>query len=116
MALIIATKTYNFDNNPTPDSARYTGPAQTATVKDLVTLKRTAPKATKDFGGVARSGVKTVKSVVIAGVTRDLIAETFFSYPVGADGATITALRVDHASMLSSAQATTLVDAAKISY
>lgn len=116
MALTISTKTYSFDTNPTPTQARYFGPAQTGAVKDSVVLKRTDAKPTKDFGGVSRSGIKTVKSVVINGVTRDLIAETFFSWPVGADGATITALRVDHASMLTSAPTQTLVDNGRITY
>jgi hypothetical protein len=116
MALTISTKTYNFDTNPTPDSARYTGPAQTAQVKDLVVIKRQAPKATKDFAGVARASEKTVKSVVINGITRDLIAETTFSYPVGAPAGDVTALRVDHSSLLAAASTQTLVDNAKISY
>lgn len=116
MPLIISTKTYTFDTNPTPESARYIGPAQTASVKDNVVLKRQAPKPTKDFAGVARSSEKTTKSVVIDGVTRDLIAETNFSYPVGADAATVTALRADHSSLLASAPTQTLVDNAKIVY
>lgn len=116
MALTISSKTYTFDTNPTPDSSRYYGPAQTASVKDMVTLKRQAPKATKDFAGVARASEKTVKSCVINGITRDLIAETFFSYPVGAPGGDVTALRADHSSLLSSAPTQTLVDNAKISY
>lgn len=116
MPLTVSTKTYNFDTNPTPDSSRYIGPAHTAAVKDLVLLKRIAPKPTKDFAGVVRSTEKTTKSVVINGITRDLIAETTFSYPVGADGATVTALRVDHSSLIASAPTQTLVDNAKISY
>lgn len=116
MALTISTKTYNFDTNPTPDSSRYFGPDQTASVKDMVVLKRAAPKVTKDFAGVARASEKTVKSCVINGITRDLIAETNFSYPVGAPPADVTALRVDHSSLLASAPTQTLVDNSKISY
>lgn len=116
MALTISTKTYSYDTNPTPDSARYTGPAQTATVKDFVLLKRQAPKAVVGFAGVARASEKTVKSVVIDGVTRDMIAETFFGYPVGTPQVEITALRVDHSSLLANAATQTLVDNAKINY
>lgn len=116
MGLTISTKAYAFDTNPSPDSARYYGPAQTSTIKDLVTLKRVAPKATKDFGGVVRASEKTVKNFLVNGVYRDLIAETIYSYPVGADQTTITALRVDHASLVSSAPTQTLVDNSKISY
>jgi hypothetical protein len=116
MALTISTKTYNFDTNPTPDSAKYIGPAKTSTIKDDVILKRMAPKVTKDYGGVARAFEKTVKSVVINGVTRDLIAETVFSYPAQAAQADVTALRVDHSSLIASAPTQTLVDNSKISY
>lgn len=114
MSLTISSKTYVYDTNPTPDSARYLGPAHTATLKDTVVLKRQAPKPTKTFAGVARAVVKTTKSEVIDGVTRDLIAETFFSYPVGASGALVTALRVDHADQVSDATTADLVDDAKI--
>lgn len=116
MALLISTKTYAFDSNPTPESARYVGPAHTASVKDVVVLKRQAPKPIKDFAGVARSVEKTTKSVVINGVTRDCVAETSFSYPVGADAATVTALRVDHASLITAAPTQLLVDKAQISH
>ena len=114
MPLTISTKTYNFDTNPSPDSARYTGPGMTASVKDFVLLKRVAPKPTKDFAGVARSVEKTVKSVVLNGITRDCVAETTFSYPVGTDAGVITALRVDHANLVNHAATQTLVDNAKI--
>lgn len=110
MSLTIATKTYTKDVNPTPDSVRFYGPAQTSSVKDSVVCKRASAKPTKDFAGVTRQSVKTVKSCVINGVTRDLIAETTFSEPVGADAALITALRVDHNSATSLAAVQILVD------
>lgn len=115
--LTIATKTYAYDTNPTPDSAKYIGPAQTATVKDYAVLKRSAPKPSNGFAGVARSSEKMVKSVVIDGVPRDLIGEVNFSYPVGAPAADITALRVDLASLVGNATVTQpLVDNGKISF
>lgn len=110
MSLTIATKTYNKDVNPTPDSARFYGPAQTSSVKDSVTVKRVSAKPTKDFAGVARQAVKTVKSCVINGITRDLIAETTFSAPVGVDAALLTALRVDHSSTIGLSMVQVLVD------
>ncbi len=116
MALTISTKTYNFDTNPSPDSAKYIGPAQTSVIKDSVVLKRTAPKPTKDFAGVVRVAVKTVKNVLINGVYRDVLAETVISYPVGADATTVTAIRVDHSSALAAAPTQTLVDNSKITY
>jgi hypothetical protein len=117
MAITISAKTYNFDTNVTPDSAKYTGPAHTATVKDMVLLKRVAPKPTKGFNGVVRAMEKTTKSVVIDGIARDLIANTEISYAVGTPQADITALRVDHASLVGNATVTQpLVDNSKISF
>jgi hypothetical protein len=116
MALTASAKTYTFDTNPSPDSAKYIGPAQTSVVKDYILLKRVAPKASKDFGGVARASEKTVKNALINGIYRDLIAETIFSYPVGSDAALVTALRADHSSLIASTPTQTLVDNAKISY
>lgn len=117
MSITISTKTYNFDTNATPDSAKYIGPAHTATVKDYCLLKRTAPKPVKGFNGMVRAQENTVKSVAIDGVTRDLIADTYYSYPVGAAPADVTALRVDHASLVGNATVTQpLVDNSKISF
>lgn len=116
MSLTISTKTYSLDSNPTPDSAKYTGPAQTATVKDQVILKRQAPKVTKDFPGTVRASEKTVKTVMLGTTPRDMIAETTFSYVVGTPQADITALRVDHAAVVANAATQTLVDNAKLNY
>lgn len=116
MALTISTKTYSFDTNPTPDSALYTGPAKTSTIKDNVIIKRVAPKPTKDYGGVVRSSEKTVKTVLINGIARDLIAETTFNYPAQALPADVTTLRVDHSNLVANAATQTLVDNGKISY
>lgn len=116
MSLTISTKTYTLDSNPTPDSARYTGPANTAVVKDIVLLKRQAPKPTKDFAGVVRSSIKVVKTVMIGVTPRDLIGELTFSYPVGTLAADVTALRVDASNALANAMAQTLIDNAKLAY
>lgn len=116
MPLTISTKTYTFDTNPTPDSAQYTGPAQTNAVKDVIMLKRMKAKPSKDFAGVTRLTEKTVKSVLIGTVYRDLIAETVYSYPVQAAPADVTALRVDHASLVANAATQQLVDMGKIGY
>lgn len=117
MSITISTKTYSKDSNPTPASAKYTGPAHTASVKDLVVLKRQDAKPTKDFAGIIRFGEKSVKSVVINGITRDCIAETLYSYPVGTAAATVTALREDHASLVGNATVSQpLVDNGKLEF
>lgn len=116
MAVTIATKSYSFDTNPTPDSSKYIGPANTTTVKDFFLLKRVAPKQSKDYAGTVRACEKTVKSVVIDGIPRDLIAETWYSYPSAADAASVTALRVDHAALANHALTQTLVDKGTLTY
>lgn len=116
MSLTISTKTYTFDSNPTPDSAQYYGPSQTNAVKDLVIFKRMKPRPSNGFAGVARQSEKTVKSVLIDGVYRDLIAETQFSYPVQAHASDVTSLRADHQSLLANAATQTLVDNGKLTY
>lgn len=116
MPLTISTKTYSFDTNPTPESSRYYGPAKTMTVKDMVLLKRVEPKSTKDYAGTVRVCEKTVKSVVIDGIVRDLIAETWISYPAAADSTSVTAIRVDHAALLANAATQTLVDKGTLNY
>lgn len=79
-------------------------------------MKRQAPKVTKDFPGTVRAAEKTVKTVVVNSVPRDMIAETTFSYVVGTPQADVTALRVDHAALVSNAATQTLVDNAKLNY
>lgn len=112
----INSKTFTFDNNPSPDSAKYVGANHTATVVDAVQVRRVAPKATKTDPGVARSFHKRVISEVINGVTKQLIAETAYSIPVGASPANITALRVDNASFATSTAGVSLVDKATLNY
>lgn len=112
----INAKTFVFDSNPTPESAKYTGANQTATVIDTVQVRRVAPKATKTDPGVARSFHKRVISEVINGLTKQLIAETSYSIPVGASAANVTALRADNAAFATSTAGISLVDKATLNY
>lgn len=115
MPLTISTKTYNFDTNPTPDSSKYTGPANTSTIKDIVIFKRTAPKATKTDNGYVKVAQKVVKTVLVNGVYKDMYGSVDWSYPVGALPADVTSLRTDVSSMVAAAPTQTLVDNGKIS-
>lgn len=112
----INTKNFSFDANPSPDSARYVGVNHTAVAKDVVQVRRVAPKTTKTDAGVARAYHKRVITEVINGVPRDLIAETTYSIPVGASAANITALRADNASFATSTAGIALVEKATINY
>lgn len=112
----INTKTFNYDSAPSADSAKYTGVNQTASSKDILQVRRLAPKATKSDPGVSRAFHKRVITEVINGVPKDLIAETSYSIPVGASAANVTALRVDNASFATSTAGVSLVDKGTLNY
>ena len=117
MALpVINTKTFNFDSNPSPDSARYIGASQTDTMKDYFQVRRVAPKVTKTSKGVARTYQKRVITEMIDGVPQDLIYESSTSIPVGASAAGKTALRADSAAFATSTAGVALVDKATINF
>lgn len=49
------------------NTVTYQGPAQSGSVKDRLTLKKTDPKASSDFSGVNRYEVKFVRTVTLTG-------------------------------------------------
>jgi hypothetical protein len=101
MTITVNTKAYTFDTNVTPDIARHKGPAHTFEVKDYLDLKRTAPKPSADFAGVARAGVKFVRTVTLADSSKaDAIIEVNVSLPVGMAEADIDSLRDDTGDLL----------------
>lgn len=112
----INTKTFTYDSAPSADSARYTGAGQTASAKDVITVRRVAPKPTKTSKGVARAYHKRVITEVIDGIPQDLIAETSYSIPVGASQANQTALRVDNAAFATSTAGIALVEKSQINF
>lgn len=96
MTVTVNTRAYAFDSNPTPDSGRHTGPAHTFQAKDVLDLKRTAPKPTLTFDGVARASVKFARRVTLAnGEFAEAIGEASFSLPVGMADADIDLIRDD---------------------
>lgn len=95
MTITVNTKDYTFDSAPTPDSALYAGPSNTYAAKDLLLLKRQAPKPTSTNPGVARATVKFTRSVTISDVVRDAIVTAEFSIPVGMSEADVDAIRDD---------------------
>lgn len=112
----INTKSFTYDSAPSPDSAKYVGVNHTSSSKDVITVRRVAPKATKTDPGVARSFHKRVITEVINGVPRDLIAETSYSIPVGASAAGVTALRADNAAFATSTAGIALVEKSTLNY
>lgn len=112
----INTKTFTYDSAPSADSAKYIGANQTASAKDVLQVRRIAPKATKTDPGVSRAFHKRVITEVINGVPRDLIVETSYSIPVGASAANVTALRLDNAEFAKSTAGIALVEKSQLNY
>jgi len=110
VTITVNTKAYAFDTNLTPDAGRMTGPAQTAADKDILDLKRTAPKPTSDFDGVSRASAKFVRTKTLAsGKKVELIAEANFSIPVGVVKADVDSIRDDLGDLLISTNGDDLV-------
>lgn len=109
MSITLNTLVYNQDAFVTPNRVNYVGPDGTFAVKDILSLARTAPKATKDFAGVARAEVKRTKTVTLAnGLTADAIFTVSCSLPVGMSKTDADALRNDVGAFIQSAQGDTL--------
>lgn len=112
----INTKTFSLDSQLTADSVRYIGVAGTDSTKDSLTLRRTAPKATKTSPGVARTSSKRVITELVNGQPVDGIIETTTSIPVGFSAAGKTALRADMAGFLQSTAGPLLIEKAQINF
>lgn len=111
MTITVNTKAYAEDASITPDVVRHTGPAHTFSVKDYLDLKRTAPKPTATFAGVARASAKFVRSLTNAttGEVADAIAEASFSIPAWATEAQVDSIRDDLGDLLISQNGDDLV-------
>lgn len=95
MAITLGVKTYNQDASLNDGSTvQYTGPINTYQFKELLVLKRTAPKPTSTFAGVARSEEKFVDTQTIG---TDKVADSIIaistSFPVGMTEAAFDALQ-----------------------
>lgn len=112
----VNAKTFTFDSNPSPDSAKYVGTGHTAAVKDFISVRRVAPKPTKTSKGVMKEYHKRVISELIDGVYQDTIVETSYSIPVGTSAATVTAARADNAAFAQTTAGIALVEKATINF
>lgn len=118
MALTFNTKTYNA-NSFNANSVDYIGASKTVTVKDDLSLRRTAPKATSVFSGVGRAQAKLTRTLSLTGAltpTGDAIINCDVSVPVGYTAADVDALLNDFGAMISGAEMKTLVKSQKINY
>lgn len=86
MAITLNTLAYNQDSFVSNNKVLYTGPSHSFSVKDVISLGRTAAKPTATFAGVARSETKRTKTVVLNGdasTTGEAIVTLTTSFPVG---------------------------------
>lgn len=109
MAITLNTLVYNQDSYATPNRVVYVGPSNTFSVKDVLSLARTAPKPTATFAGVAKAEVKRTKTVTLSdGTKHDAILTGTCSLPVGMSKTDADALRADLGAALSGAVADAL--------
>lgn len=118
MALTPGAATFTADSYQ-KDTVGYVGVLKTNTVKDDIVLRRTSPKPTAVFSGVARSGCKFTRTLTLTGAltpTADIIFDVSVSAPVGASDADLTTVIALFAAMVAEADFATLVKTQKISY
>jgi hypothetical protein len=119
MSITLNTLVYDQDSWPTPNKVKYIGPDHSFAAKDEMYLGRTAPKPTADQRGMARSVVKTVKTVevdAVTGETGEAIIETTFALPVGITDAVADSLRDNHGDFILSADCGTLTKKHDLTY
>jgi hypothetical protein len=105
MSLTINAKTYTADSFGL-NAIGYIGSLKTVSIKDDVSLKRTAPKGTAVFSGVGRTAAKLTRTLALTGAltpSSDSIVEISVSVPVGFTGADVDALLNDMGAFLASA-------------
>lgn len=118
MSLTINAKTYTADSFGV-NAVGYIGSLKTVSVKDDVSLKRTAPKPTAVFSGVGRTSAKLTRTLTLTGAltpASDALVDISVSVPVGFTGADVDALLNDMGSFLASASFKTHVKAQQINY
>lgn len=118
MSLTINAKTFTADNI-SPNAVVYNGPAHTMSVSDDVALRRTSPKPTSVFSGVAKTAAKLTRTLTLTGAltpTGQAILDISVSIPVGAAPADIDAILNDMGAFLASASYKTHVKSQQINF
>lgn len=118
MPLTINAKTYTPDSF-SRDAVGYIGSLKTVSVKDDVSLKRTAAKPTDVFSGVGRTSAKMTRTLTLTGAkttAADAIVDISVSVPVGFSAADVDSLLNDMGSFLSSASFKTHVKAQQVNF
>lgn len=118
MSLVFNTKTFTADSFQ-QNAVGYIGAGKTASIKDDVVLKRTAPKATSVFSGVSRTQAKLTRTLTLTGALTpqsDAIISIDVSVPVGYSSTDVDALLNDFGAFLSGADFKTHVKKQQIAY
>jgi hypothetical protein len=118
MSLTVNAGTYTADSFQ-KDQVGYAGAAKTVSVKDDVTLGRTAPKPTTVFSGLARTEAKMTRTLTLTGAltpTGDAILRILVAVPVGYASGDVDTLLNDMGAFLASASFKTHVKSQKVSY
>lgn len=118
MALSVNASSYTANSYGT-NVVGYIGPSHTLTVKDAVSLGRTAAKPTSVFSGVVRAAGKLTRTLTLTGAltpTGDAILEVRTSIPIGASGTDIDALLNDFGAFLASATYKDIVKKSQIAF
>lgn len=114
MTITVGTKAYDIDASIDVNQNQYTGPNHTASVNDLLTLRRSKSAASDTSPGFAKAFAKYRRTLTVGGKTYDAICEASFSYPVGAAKADVDSLRSDLGTLLSGTAGDNLVYKADI--
>lgn len=105
MSLTVNAKTYTPDSYGS-NTVGYVGPANTVSVKDVVKLARTAPKASDTFSGTGRTQAKMTRTLTLTGAktaTGDAILDVQAQVPVGFASADVDTLCADMAAWMATA-------------
>lgn len=118
MSLVINAKTYTADRFGS-DNVGYIGTLKTVSVKDDVSLKRTAPKPVANLSGVGRTQAKLVRTLTLTGALTpagDANVEVNVTVPVGFAAADVDAMLNDMGAFLASATFKSHVKTQQISF
>nr|UUW21158.1 MAG: hypothetical protein [Sanya solspi-like virus 5] len=106
MTITVNTKSYGLDSM-TKDSATYNGPGHSFSAKDVLVLKREAPKPVVNFSGVARTSSKFSRTANLTGALTPTAVNSFevaTNIAVGTSDADIDAYCADMGAYVVSAQ------------
>lgn len=109
MSYTLNAKAYDYDTQRGPEHLRFSGPAQTLSIKDHLDVKRVRPKPSGDFAGQGKASAKLTRTVTVGTETGLGILEVSSSFPVGATVADVESMITDLGTWLVTASADSLL-------